>query len=102
MSKDSERFQVWLDGDMVAPEDARVSVRTATTMRGHPIGDRQDPPRIRRRCNEPAFGLSTDRGRRILSETDISFNINKINGFYHCRKRLEKSDVFIEKPREFI
>ena len=34
MSKDSERFQVWLDGGMVAPEDARVSVLTATAMRG--------------------------------------------------------------------
>ena len=29
MSKDSERFQVWLDGGMVAPEDAKVSVLTA-------------------------------------------------------------------------
>ena len=34
MSKDSERFQVWLDGGMVAPEDAKVSVLTATAMRG--------------------------------------------------------------------
>jgi hypothetical protein len=61
--------------------------------RVHPIGDRQELPGIRRRCNEPAFGLITDRGRRILPETDISFNINKINGFYHCRERLEKSDL---------
>lgn len=29
MSKDSERFQVRLDGGMVAPEDARVSILTA-------------------------------------------------------------------------
>ena len=29
MSKDSERFQVWLDGGMVAPEDARVNIPTA-------------------------------------------------------------------------
>ena len=34
MSKDSERFQVCLDGGMVAPEDAKVSVITATAMRG--------------------------------------------------------------------
>lgn len=34
MSKDSERFQVWLDGGMVAPEDAKVSVLTVTAMRG--------------------------------------------------------------------
>ena len=34
MSKDSERFRVWLDGGMVAPEDAKVSVLTATDMRG--------------------------------------------------------------------
>ena len=54
---------------------------------------RQGHSGMRRRCNEPAFGLITDRGRRILSETYISFNINKINGFYHCRERLEKSDL---------
>ena len=29
MSKDSEPFQVWLDGGMAAPEDAKVSVLTA-------------------------------------------------------------------------
>ena len=34
MSKDSERFQVWLDGGLVALGDARVSVLTATAMRG--------------------------------------------------------------------
>ena len=31
---DSARYQVWLDGGMVAPEDEKVSVLTATAMRG--------------------------------------------------------------------
>ena len=34
MNKDSAVYQVWLDGGMVAPEDAKVSVLTATAMRG--------------------------------------------------------------------
>ena len=34
MDKNSARFQVWLDGRMVAREDAKVSVLTATAMRG--------------------------------------------------------------------
>ena len=34
MSKDSERFRVWLDGGMVAPEDAKMNALTATAMRG--------------------------------------------------------------------
>ena len=34
MNKDSAGYQVWLDGGMVAPEEAKVSVLTATAMRG--------------------------------------------------------------------
>ena len=54
---------------------------------------RQGHPWIRTGCNESAFVLITGCQRRIPSEIDIYFSINKISGFFRRRKPLDKSNL---------